>query len=268
MNRDIDKVRCPSMAWQWESDWRLELTHEGEALDHDGWTYALDFPATYHAEKQWKSYVRRRKWIRYRRYTAMNSWCAVSPLHKDATEEPFIDVSVGGTNIPGAVDGILSVWAITTNGRVVFRSGVSMTSPEGLRWTIVKVPTGCEVAQISVGCTGLVWCSLYNGRALVRTGVTRDNLMGDNWIEVKAPEPGSKIICTSVGKNSVYCVTNDNHVWWRKGVKGEQSGQSEDAAIGTNWVEMVGNISFISVTSTDQVFAIGSDDRACILDRG
>lgn len=78
------------MAWQWEGDWQLELSHEGAALDHDGWTYAIDFPATYYAEKQWKSYVRRRKWTRFRRYCAVNSWCAVSPLHKDATEEPFI----------------------------------------------------------------------------------------------------------------------------------------------------------------------------------
>lgn len=179
----------------------------------------------------------------------------------------LVDVAIGGTEVPGA-DGILSVWAITSNGRVVFRSGVSITSPEGLRWVIVKVPPGGEVSQISVGCTGLVWCSLYNGRAIVRTGVTRDNLMGENWIEVKPPEPGIKILCTSVGKNSVYCVTNDSHVWWRKGVKGELSGKNEDAAIGTNWIEMVGNISFISVTSTDQVFAIGSDDRTLYMRSG
>lgn len=261
-NREIDKIRCPSMAWQWEGDWEMEMTLDGQPLDHGGWTYAVDFPATYHPEKQWKSCVRRRKWFRYRRYSALNSWCAIAPLHKDATEEPFIDVAIGGTHIPGAPDGILSVWAVTAHGRVVFRSGVSNMSPEGLRWTIVKTPSGCEVSQISVGCTGLVWCSLYNGRALVRSGVTRDNLLGDNWIEVKPPENGGKILCVSVGKNSVWCVTNDNHVWWRKGVKGELAGENEDSAIGNAWVEMVGNISSISVTSTDQVFAIGSEDRA------
>lgn len=58
------------------------------------------------------------------------------------------------------------------------------------------------------------------------------------------------------------CVTNDNHVWFRRGVKGETAGISEDAAIGSGWVEMVGNISMVSVASNDQVFAVGSEDRA------
>lgn len=54
-----------------------------------GWTYAVDFPATYHPQKQWSSCVRRRKWVRYRRYSAMNSWCAIAPLHKDPTKVFF-----------------------------------------------------------------------------------------------------------------------------------------------------------------------------------
>lgn len=113
-----------------------------------------------------------------------------------------------------------------------------------------------------MGCTGLVWCSLYNGRALVRTGVTRDNLMGTNWLEVKAPEPGAKITCVSVGRNSVWCITNGGKVWWRKGVKSEQCGENEDAAIGNTWVEIFGNMSFLGLTQNDKVFAIGAEDRA------
>lgn len=61
----------------------------------------------------------------------------------------------------------------------MFRTGVSTTSPEGLRWTNVQTPPGCEVNQISVGPTGLVWVVLLNGRALVRSGVTRDNPSGN-----------------------------------------------------------------------------------------
>lgn len=52
----------------------------------------------------------------------------------------------------------------------MFRSGVSTTSPEGLRWTAISTPAGCEVAQISCGPTGLVWACLFDGRAIVRTG--------------------------------------------------------------------------------------------------
>jgi len=60
----------------------------------------------------------------------------------------------------------------------MFRTGVSTTAPEGLRWTSIPVPAGCEVKQISVGPTGLVWAILWNGRALVRAGVTRESLTG------------------------------------------------------------------------------------------
>ncbi|XP_055626940.1 tectonin beta-propeller repeat-containing protein [Toxorhynchites rutilus septentrionalis] len=262
VDRNIDKIRLPSMAWQWDGEWQLDLTLDGQPLDHDGWTYAVDFPATYHPQKNWKSCVRRRKWVRFRRYCALNSWCAVAPLHKDPTQEPFIDVAINGSNVPGAAPGSLHVWAVTAHGRVMFRSGVSTTSPEGLRWTAVSTPSGCEVAQIAVGPTGLVWASLYNGRAIVRTGVTRDALMGTTWLEVKPPGINLKISQVSVGTNSVWCVTNDNHVWFRRGVHGEASGISEDAAIGSGWVEMVGNISYVSVAPNDQVFAVGSEDRA------
>jgi len=60
----------------------------------------------------------------------------------------------------------------------MFRTGVSTTAPEGLRWTSIPLPQGCEVKQISIGPTGLVWAVLWNGRALVRVGVTRESLTG------------------------------------------------------------------------------------------
>lgn len=44
VDRDIDKVRLPSMAWQWDAEWALDCTFEGGPLDHDGWMYAVDFP--------------------------------------------------------------------------------------------------------------------------------------------------------------------------------------------------------------------------------
>lgn len=50
-------------------------------------------------------------------------------------------------------------------------------------------------------------------------------------------------------------------MWFRRGVKGAISGEFEEAAVGISWVEMVGNMSSISVAANDQVFAIGSEDR-------
>lgn len=252
-------------------------------MNHDGWTFAVDFPRQYHSKMAWSHCVRRRKWIRFRRYSALNSWCAIGPLHKDPTEEPFIgklqrfqynisiifnvyyifeDIAVGGTSVPSAESGLMVVWAVTSHGRVMFRAGVSTTSPEGQKWNAIPTPSGCEVCQVSVGNTGMVWAACQNGRALVRSGVTRDSLTGKAWLEVKPPGNSLKIIQVSVGHSSVWCITNDNHVWFRRGVHGSTAGICEDAAIGSGWVEMIGNISSISVAQNDQVFAVGSEDRS------
>ncbi|XP_053971353.1 tectonin beta-propeller repeat-containing protein isoform X1 [Hylaeus volcanicus] len=260
-DRSRDKVKLPSMAWQWEGDWLIETTLDGQPLDHDGWTYAVDFPATYSTKKQWKSCVRRRKWVRYRRYSAMNSWCAIAPLHKDPTKEPFIDISVGGNQIPGGNPGCLVVWAVTAHGRVMFRVGTSTTCPEGQRWSAIKLATGYEVCQISVGMTGLVWAVLMDGKALVRTGVTRENPMGEDWSEIDPPQKDLKLVQVSVGTDAVWAITQDGGVWFRKGIRGDMSGVCEQVAIGTGWVEMLSKMSLVSVASNDQVWAIGQEDR-------
>ncbi|XP_076270197.1 tectonin beta-propeller repeat-containing peroxin 23 isoform X2 [Rhynchophorus ferrugineus] len=261
VDRSIDKIRLPSMAWQWEGDWQLELSLDGQPLDHNGWTYAVDFPACFYTKKQWKSCVRRRLWVRTAKYCAMNSWCAIAPLHKDATREPFIDISVGGQNVAGAEPGTMLVWAVTSHNRVMFRSGVSTKLPEGARWNDVPVPVGCEIGQVSVGSSGLVWCSLLDGRALVRIGVTRDILQGESWVEVRNPGDNLKITQLSVGTSSVWAVTQNKQIWFRKGVKGEGAGMSEELAVGTGWIEMVGRMCQVSVTVNDHVFAVGADDR-------
>ncbi|XP_047988327.1 tectonin beta-propeller repeat-containing protein isoform X1 [Leguminivora glycinivorella] len=260
-DRAIQRIRLPSMAWQWEGEWQLELTLDGHPLDHDGWTYAVDFPAQFGPSKQWKSCVRRRKWIRYRKFSAMNSWCAIAPLHKDPTQEPFIDVSIGGNQIPFAGPGTLSVWAITAHGRVMYRAGVSTTSPEGLKWTNISIPPNCDIKQISAGATGLVWALLWTGRAIVRKGITKDCPTGEGWLEVKSPSE-TKLTVISVGYNAVWAVSSDNKVWFRKGVEGNTAGTSEVSAMGTGWLEITGNMTHVSVGVNDQVFAIGESDKS------
>jgi tectonin beta-propeller repeat-containing protein 1 len=259
-DRSIDRIRLPSMAWQWEGDWQLELTLDGQPLDHDGWSYAVDFPAQFGPLKQWKSCVRRRKWIRYRKFSAMNSWCAIAPLHKDPTQEPFIDVSIGGHEIPYAQPGTLSVWSITAHGRVMYRSGVSTTSPEGLKWINISIPPNCDIRQISVGPSGLVWALLWTGRAIVRKGITKDCPTGDGWLEVKSPSE-TKLSVISVGYNAVWAVSSDATVWFRKGIDGNLSGSSEVAAMGNGWLEITGNMVHVSIGRNDQVFAIGEVDK-------
>lgn len=50
---------------------------QSPSLVFQGWTYAMDFPATYTRDKKWNSYVRRRRWIRYRRYKSCDTWAKV-----------------------------------------------------------------------------------------------------------------------------------------------------------------------------------------------
>lgn len=260
-DRSIDRIRLPSMAWQWEGDWQIELTLDGQPLDHDGWSYAVDFPAQFGPVKQWKSCVRRRKWIRYRKFSALNSWCAIAPLHKDPTQEPFIDVNIGGHQIPYASPGTLAVWAITAHGRVMTRAGVSTISPEGLKWINVSIPPNCDIRQISVGPTGLVWALLWTGRVIIRKGVVKDCLSGEAWLEVKPPND-TKLSVISVGFNAVWAVSSDTRVWFRKGIDGNTAGTSESAAMGSGWLEITGNMIHLSVGINDQVFAIGESDKA------
>lgn len=150
----------------------------------------------------------------------------------------------------------------------MFRTGVSTKSPEGARWNHISTPVGCEVHQLSVGPTGLLWATLLDGRALVRIGVTRDSLSGASWVEVRGPSSDSRLIHVAVGTSSVWAVTHHKQVFFRKGVKGEGSGVSEELAAGCGWVEMVGRMSMVSVTANDQVFGVGADDRLVYMRTG
>ena len=77
--------------------------------------------------------------------------------------------------------------------------------------------------------------------------------LGDTWHEIGPPSENRKLIQVSVGTNSVWCLTDDHHVWFRKGIRGECAGTNLDMAVGTGWVEMVGRMALISVASNDQV---------------
>lgn len=61
-------------------------------------------------------------------------------------QEPFIDISVGGQEIPNGAPDELQVWAVTVLGRVVVRQGVVATCPEGTGWLHIPTPNkyGCN----------------------------------------------------------------------------------------------------------------------------
>ena len=109
--------------------------------------------------------------------------------------------------------------------------------------------------QISTSPSGLVWAVTWDGRALVRLGVSRLDPAGTGWGEVDAPADGkSPLSHVGVGENAVWALSRDRRVWFRNGIRAAASsgGDNESMARGTKWIEMVGELSMISVGPGDQ----------------
>lgn len=73
---------CPNPAWEWVwKDWKINRTEYG---DDDGWEYSFMFSNrfSWHGPSWWKSFVRRRAWIRKR---------AMKKLKLDGNAEHILD---------------------------------------------------------------------------------------------------------------------------------------------------------------------------------
>ena len=74
-----------------------------------------------------------------------------------------------------------------------------------------------------------------------------------------------------VGNHAVWAISRDRRVWFRNGIHGGGSGDSEALARGVKWVGMVGEMSMISIGPMDQVVAIQEDskhDRSIVVRTG
>ncbi|KAL8175522.1 UNVERIFIED_CONTAM: Tectonin beta-propeller repeat-containing protein 1 [Gekko kuhli] len=259
-HQKLEGFALPSPHWEWESDWYVDENFGGEPTEKGGWTYAIDFPATYTKDKKWNSCVRRRRWIRYRRYKARDTWAKI-PSQEDPRQlpDPFNDLSVGGWEITDEPVGRLSVWAVSLQGKVWYRENVCHHNPEGSSWSLVATPG--EVVQISCGPYDLLWATLWEGQAIVREGIDRNNPRGLSWSVVQTPVPENAISHVSVGVNVVWAVTKDNKVWFRRGVNSHNP-------CGTSWIEMVGEMMTVNVGLNDQVWGISCEDRAVYFRQG
>ncbi|XP_037546678.1 tectonin beta-propeller repeat-containing protein 1 isoform X1 [Nematolebias whitei] len=254
----LDSVQLPSSSWEWEGDWYVDENFEGEPTEKGGWTYAMHFPATYTKDKKWNSCVRRRRWLRYRRYSAMETWAKI-PSQQTTLPDPFSDISCGGWEISEEPRGRQSLWAVSLQGKVRFREGISHHNPEGSSWEEVSLPG--EVVQISCGPGDLVWAVLWEGQLIVREGISRDCPQGSSWVVVESPNPEVGATHVAVGANVAWAVTKDNKVWFRRGVNSHNP-------CGSGWISMVGEMITINVGLNDQVWAIGCEDRVVYFRQG
>ncbi|XP_070581282.1 tectonin beta-propeller repeat-containing protein 1-like isoform X2 [Ptychodera flava] len=210
--------KLPSENWSWESDWCVDENIRGNPTGKGGWQYAVNFKRHYTADKKWNSCVRRRKWIRYKRYHAVDMWA-----------------------------------------KIFVRKGIHNKCPEGTHWQEVYTDDDREVTQISVGPKGSVWAVLWDGMVAVRNGYSHDHPIGTDWNYVSAPD-NCVLSMVSVGTKAVWATTRDGRVWFRKGFNSLQANNDSFAALGVGWVEMVGNMSQVSVGPNDQVWALGFNE--------
>nr|XP_002661342.3 tectonin beta-propeller repeat-containing protein 1 [Danio rerio] len=248
----LHSFQLPSANWEWEGDWYVDDESCGrESTETGGWEYAVDFPATFTKEKKWNSCVRRRRWLRYRRYKALGSWAKVCVDRGRVPPEPFIDISCGGWSISDDPEKYIHLWAVSQQGQLWLRSGVRQQNPEGERWDSVQVPR--EVCQVSSGPGDLLWVVLWDGQMLSRRGITKHCPTGSSW-ELVHPPSQKGAIHVAVGMSVVWAITKDNKVWFRRGVNSHNPS-------GTGWISIAGEMVMLSIGPNDQVWGVGSDDR-------
>ncbi|KAK7122830.1 hypothetical protein R3I94_019817 [Phoxinus phoxinus] len=258
-HQPLGDFQLPSDNWEWEADWYVDENFGGENTEKAGWTYAIDFPATYTKDKKWNSCVRRRRWLRYRRYKAQETWVKIPSEQTESLPDPFNDITCGGWEITEEPRGCLALWAVSLQGKVWFRCDINHHNPEGSFWEEVPVPG--EVVQISCGPGDLVWAVLWEGNLMVREGIGRDCLNGSSWVTVESPSPEAGAVHVAVGVNVVWAVTKDHKVWFRRGVNSHNP-------CGSGWIGMVGEMVMINVGLNDQVWGIGFEDRAVYFRQG
>lgn len=248
--RNREQVKLLSMHWQWVSDWLIDF-HVPGGVDRDGWQYAVDFPATYHAQKSFTDYVRRRRW--YRR-------CAVATTgpFQELGHTKLLDVSLESMNEDGAV---VVVWGLAIGGQAMVRMGVSENTPMGNIWEYVN--TDQTLTSISCGPYKRVWATAKNGCAYWRLGITRDKIEGEQWICVEPPV-GSQLKQISVGLAGVWCVDTRGKIHVRKEV-------SEMFPEGTSWQTIQvdpGVTNFSSNASAFKQVSVGRKDVWAVTDSG
>ncbi|XP_075880246.1 tectonin beta-propeller repeat-containing protein 1 [Nelusetta ayraudi] len=241
--------QLPSRSWEWEGDWYVDQSC-GEPSQAGAWEYAVDFPANFSPDKKWNSCVRRRRWIRYRRYVAQGSWAKI-PLESPSKQLlPLCDISCGGWEMSDQSGRYPYLWGVSQQGQVWYREGIHPRVPEGSTWEEVEVPK--EVAQLSAGPGDLLWAVLWDGNLLVRKGLSLDSPSGTLWVEVESPGKESEALHVAVGVGVVWVVTKDYKVWFRRGVNSYNP-------CGSGWISIGGEMLMVDVGLNDQVWAVGED---------
>ena len=108
------------------------------------------------------------------------------------------------------------VWAVKNDGQIIFRKGVTASTPTGRVW--VEVGRAAGFTSVAA-CSGVVWATNSSGRLFYRDGVTSQNPSGRKWVDMKAPP--LEAVCMTQG-DIAWIIDGEGKMGFRCGVSHNQ----------------------------------------------
>jgi tectonin beta-propeller repeat-containing protein 1 len=251
--RSKEYTKLLSMHWQWISDWVVDF-HTPGGVDRDGWQYAVDFPASYHAKKQFTDYVRRRRWYRKARLNIKGPWQEVGNTR-------VVDISL--QSFEDTLDAPVTAWAVSSQGDVLIRKNVSQSNMTGTAWD--HVPCDQQLVSITCSCDNKVWAIGKSGVAYYRFGISKEKPYGESWQTLESPS-GVVFKQISAGKAGVWALDSTGRLAVRKEI-------NLSFPEGTHWQLLVnvasdpphyeGCVGFKCVSVGKEVFATSNSGYVC-----
>lgn len=251
IRRRKEECHLPSPIFEWVSNWQIDYSLE-PGVDKDGWQYAVDFPASYHAVcNPITHFVRRRRWVRKCRIISKGLWKEINQFHKIKCIS--IDQEINSKKRALSNNEIL-LWATDSFG-CVLSAIVSSSDISNFKWKYVN----SENKSFNYVCIGpglKIWSIDTDGNIYYRVGVNRENnFCGTGWNVINFDQKESnieKFEQISVGKYCVWAISRKKEIYFRENI-------SKSFPEGTNWVKIDSNFKYVSVNAQNQVLAVTSE---------
>ncbi|KAL5107982.1 hypothetical protein TcWFU_007417 [Taenia crassiceps] len=290
----------PSTRWQWESqNWEYMLEH---SEDRAGWEYSTSFSedAIFSSFYRCDCVVRRRRWQRVRRFLGHDRWllCSVSSDDLDPqngqrhfSNKGIVHVhrlATGGQAIPYQSLGFLILWAATKDGRVICRTDIHRNNPEGSNWVewhllMVQDQNSGKfhpdthqpfAIDIHVNQYGQALVLTDDNQLFYRNGVHFKSPYGTSWVPIVRDLPSlalrehEHLVSVALGGRSAWLMANTGRAWFHADFVAATVSSPSLMESWRSWAPMSGRLLGLSISSSDQVFALDSCSNRLIYRSG